>query len=201
MYLFATRSTGLKAGAHMSGTVVDPNEPGEPDPAIVEATVDWARRRFPGAGRRPSRLRHVPPTRPRPTIRSCSSGTGASSSPRPALATASVRARRRGADRRARGGVGSRHAVLPAPRRPPRKRHVQFRDERHAPDRGGDGPRGLLRERVDPLPPHFAVPRAEARRLRADRARGVGSRRARAQALLDVGRRSRTAIRSAAASC
>ena len=60
--------------------------------------------------------------------------------------------------------------------------------ERDAPHRRGDGPRGLHRQRVDPLPPAVAVPRDEARRLRADRARGVGARPARAPALQDVRR-------------
>jgi sarcosine oxidase len=49
MYSLRDPKHGLKAGAHMSGAVVDPDEPGEPDPTIVEATVDWVRRRFPEA--------------------------------------------------------------------------------------------------------------------------------------------------------
>ena len=38
--------------------------------------------------------------------------------------------------------------------------------------RGGDGPRGLLGERVDPLPPHLALPDPRSRRVRADLPRG-----------------------------
>jgi sarcosine oxidase len=60
----------------------------------------------------------------------------------------------------------SREASRPVPR------------QRDAADRGGHGPRGLLGQRVDPLPPDLAVPRHGARRLRADRARRMGARRA-----------------------
>ena len=41
----------------------------------------------------------------------------------------------------------------------PAKRHVQFRQNGNAPDRGGPRLRGLLRQRVDPLPPAVALPR------------------------------------------
>ena len=84
-----------------------------------------------------------------------------------------------------------RHAVLPAPRRRSAEAPRPVPRQRHAAHRGGHGPRGLLGERVDPLPPHVAVPRREARRLRADRAQGVGARPAQAAAPEDVGRRRR----------
>ena len=66
----------------------------------------------------------------------------------------------------------------------PQKRHVQFRDP-EAPSGNGKAPllveevlglRGLLRQRVDPLPPVVAVPGQGRRRVHADRARGVGAR-------------------------
>ena len=68
--------------------------------------------------------------------------------------------RRSSASRRA-GGTSS--ALLPAPRRrPPQAAHPVPR-ERDPAHRGGDGPRGLHRQRVDPLPPPVAVPRDGAR--------------------------------------
>ena len=81
----------------------------------------------------------------------------------------------------------------------PRKRHIVFRENGTAPDRGGHGPRGLHRQRVDPLPPRIAVPREGARCLHADRARGVGSRDARAPSPEHVRRRRPRATRSPAA--
>ena len=72
-----------------------------------------------------------------------------------------------------------------------RKRHIVAPRQRDAPHRGGDGLRGLLGPRVDPLPPPVAVPRDRVRRVRADRARGVGARRARAPAPAHVGRAAR----------
>ena len=83
----------------------------------------------------------------------------------------------------------------------PRKRHIQFRDNGPAADGGGLRPRGLLRQRVDPLPPPVAVPRPRDRRVRADRARRVGARRARAPAPPDLGRARRRATRSPAGGC
>ncbi len=47
---------GLKAGAHIAGAAVDPDEPGAADPALVEATVDWVRERFPEADPEPAAL-------------------------------------------------------------------------------------------------------------------------------------------------
>lgn len=49
MYSLRDPRYGLKAGAHQAGVPVDPDEPGEPDEALVEAAVEWARRRFPEA--------------------------------------------------------------------------------------------------------------------------------------------------------
>jgi sarcosine oxidase len=49
MYSLRDPRYGLKAGAHQAGVRADPDEPGLPDEALVEATVDWVRRRFPEA--------------------------------------------------------------------------------------------------------------------------------------------------------
>ena len=57
----------------------------------------------------------------------------------------------------------------------PRKRHIQFRDNGTLLTEEVMGLEGFTRERVDPLPPPVALPRAGDRRLRADRARGVGA--------------------------
>ena len=57
----------------------------------------------------------------------------------------------------------------------PAKRHVQFRENGAPARRGGAGLRGLLGQRVDPLPPVEPVPGQGGRRVRADRARGVGA--------------------------
>ncbi|CAA9523219.1 MAG: Homogentisate 1,2-dioxygenase, partial [uncultured Solirubrobacteraceae bacterium] len=56
---------------------------------------------------------------------------------------------------------------------------------------GGDGLRGLLGQRVDPLPPVLPRPDHRRRRLRADRPRGVGARRPRAPADEHHGHRAR----------
>jgi sarcosine oxidase len=50
MYALRDPSHGLKAGAHIAGPVADPDHDGDPDPALVDATVEWVRRRFPEAG-------------------------------------------------------------------------------------------------------------------------------------------------------
>ena len=50
MYALRDPLHGLKAGAHLAGAAADPDEPGEPDPALVDATVHWVRERFPEAG-------------------------------------------------------------------------------------------------------------------------------------------------------
>ena len=73
----------------------------------------------------------------------------------------------------------------------PRKRHVQFRDNGTLLTEEVMGLEGFDGERVDPLPPDVSVPRREARRLRADRAQGMGAGRAPAAAHEDVGRRRR----------
>ena len=84
-----------------------------------------------------------------------------------------------------------RHALLPISRGGPAQAPHRVPREREAPDRGGHGPRGLHRERVDPVPPRVALPREGARRVHADRARGVGSRHARAPPPEHVRRRTR----------
>jgi sarcosine oxidase len=38
---------GMKAGAHHAGAETDPDEPGEPDPAVVERVAAWLRERLP----------------------------------------------------------------------------------------------------------------------------------------------------------
>ena len=63
--------------------------------------------------------------------------------------------------------------------------------ERTPSHRRGDGPRRLHRQRVDPVSPRIALPREGARRVHADRARGVGPGDARAPAHEHVGRRAR----------
>ena len=50
MYALRDPLHGLKAGVHIAGPVADPDDAGEPDPALVDATVDWVRERFPEAG-------------------------------------------------------------------------------------------------------------------------------------------------------
>ena len=158
-----------------------------PDPAIVERIAAWVRERLPDVDPEPVGGGDVPlHDRPR-TSRSCSSAAAASSSARRARATASSSRRRSGAGSpRSPWSRLSSHAVLPAPRRGSAQAPRPVPRQRHAPHRRGDGARGLHRQRVDPLPPPLAVPRHGARRLRADRARGVGAGPARAPALQDV---------------
>ncbi|MEP7334696.1 MAG: FAD-dependent oxidoreductase [Actinomycetota bacterium] len=50
MYALRDPLHGLKAGAHVAGPAADPDEAGAPDPALVDATVEWVRERFPEAG-------------------------------------------------------------------------------------------------------------------------------------------------------
>ena len=69
-----------------------------------------------------------------------------------------------------------------APRPVPRPGGLLGQRGRAAARRGGARLRGLLRQRVDPLPPVVALPRQGRRRLHADRARGVGARHPRAPA-------------------
>jgi sarcosine oxidase len=47
MYSLYDPVHGLKAGAHHAGAEADPDEVGEPDPAIVERIAAWVRERFP----------------------------------------------------------------------------------------------------------------------------------------------------------
>ncbi len=47
-YALAAPGVGLKAGLHHAGPPADPDEPGEPDPAIVRWIASWAAKRYPG---------------------------------------------------------------------------------------------------------------------------------------------------------
>jgi sarcosine oxidase len=51
-YSLPAPGRGLKAGVHQAGPVAHPDEPAEPAPAVVDATIEWIARRFP----------HVEPT-------------------------------------------------------------------------------------------------------------------------------------------
>ncbi len=82
----------------------------------------------------------------------------------------------RGAVERRQPNRKGRHAGLPAPRRPTAQATHRVPGQRDPAHRGGDGARGVLRERVDPLPPRLALSREGARRVHADRARGVDPR-------------------------
>ncbi|HEY4412921.1 MAG TPA: FAD-dependent oxidoreductase [Gaiellaceae bacterium] len=53
MYALYDPVHGLKAGAHHAGVPADPDEPGEPDPAIVERIAAWVGERFPGVDPEP----------------------------------------------------------------------------------------------------------------------------------------------------
>lgn len=44
---------GMKAGAHHAGVAADPDEPGEPDPAVVERVAAWLRERLPAVDPEP----------------------------------------------------------------------------------------------------------------------------------------------------
>jgi sarcosine oxidase len=44
---------GLKAGAHHAGAAADPDEDGDPDPALVERVVEWVSRTYPDAEHEP----------------------------------------------------------------------------------------------------------------------------------------------------
>ena len=78
------------------------------------------------------------------------------------------------------------HAFLPASRRRSPQAAHRLPGERNPAHRGGDGPRRIHRQRVHPLPPAVAMPGEGARRVHADRARGMGSRHPRAPADDDV---------------
>jgi sarcosine oxidase len=49
MYSLHDPMHGLKAGAHHAGAVVDPEEPAEPDPGLVERIAEWVARTYPDA--------------------------------------------------------------------------------------------------------------------------------------------------------
>jgi sarcosine oxidase len=46
MYSLADPVYGLKVGAHHAGPEVDPNEPGEPEPRLIEQIAGWAREAY-----------------------------------------------------------------------------------------------------------------------------------------------------------
>ena len=46
MYSLADPVYGLKVGAHHAGPEVDPNEPGEPEPSLIEQIAGWARETY-----------------------------------------------------------------------------------------------------------------------------------------------------------
>src|SRR5437762_3602671 len=46
MYSLADPLYGLKVGAHHAGPEVDPNEPGEPEPRLIEQIAAWARETY-----------------------------------------------------------------------------------------------------------------------------------------------------------
>lgn len=50
MYALRDPLHGLKAGVHVAGPAADPDEVAEPEPALVDTTVEWVRERFPEAG-------------------------------------------------------------------------------------------------------------------------------------------------------
>jgi glycine/D-amino acid oxidase-like deaminating enzyme len=52
-YGVAAPGIGLESGHHRSGSVVDPDQPGLPEPALVEAAARWVARRYPTADTRP----------------------------------------------------------------------------------------------------------------------------------------------------
>ena len=52
-YSLSAGENVLKVGLHHSGVPVEPGEPGQPDPAIVEAQSEWVRRRYPSADPEP----------------------------------------------------------------------------------------------------------------------------------------------------
>jgi monomeric sarcosine oxidase len=53
MYSLHDPLHGLKAGAHHAGAQADPDEPGDPDPALVERIADWVSRTYPDADSEP----------------------------------------------------------------------------------------------------------------------------------------------------
>ena len=164
----ACRVAGAGAGAAQGPRLRAPARPGR---------RHRARRRLRlGGGARPRGAQHPPaPGRParRPAAR-------VARGRRERAARAHDR-RRRHAHRerfvwsRCSPGVSSGHAFLPASRRRSAQAPHPVPRQRHPAHRRGDGARGLHRQRVDPLPPPVALPRAGDRRVRADRAGGVGA--------------------------
>ena len=55
-YALASPGIGLKAGVHQTGPHADPDEPGEPDPALAAEAAAWAASRFPDADPEPVRV-------------------------------------------------------------------------------------------------------------------------------------------------
>lgn len=53
MYSLHDPVHGLKAGAHHAGAQVGPDEPNEPDPALVERIAEWVGRTYPNADPEP----------------------------------------------------------------------------------------------------------------------------------------------------
>jgi sarcosine oxidase len=53
MYSLHDPLHGLKAGAHHAGPAADPDEPGEPDPALVDRITEWVVRTYPDAEPQP----------------------------------------------------------------------------------------------------------------------------------------------------
>lgn len=53
-YSLAAGENLLKVGLHHAGAPVDPDEPGRPDPTVVEAASEWVRRRYPPADSEPT---------------------------------------------------------------------------------------------------------------------------------------------------
>jgi sarcosine oxidase len=53
MYSLHDPLHGLKAGAHHAGAEEDPDEPSEPDPALVERIAEWVARTYPDANSEP----------------------------------------------------------------------------------------------------------------------------------------------------
>ena len=152
-YALADPLHGLKVGAHHAGPEVDPNDAGEPDPTLVERITDVGARTYRLADPDPVGAEtcvytttpdetFVLERRGRVVVGSPCSGHGFKFAP--AIGTRLAAARTR---------LGSTHADLPGPRRRPAQAPHPVPRERDAPDRGGHGPRGLRRERVDPVPP------------------------------------------------
>ena len=54
MYSLHDPHYGLKAGAHHAGAEVDPDEPGEADPRLVERIAEWVARTYPDADPEPA---------------------------------------------------------------------------------------------------------------------------------------------------